>query len=269
MEAIIKIDGSLVAEAGKVLEKFGLPGFVSSVLGVPQDYIERWRSQNLLKWYGEYQQLCIKRASAGQSPPPPSLLVPALRAIVDEDDVNMLSLWARLMAGFNSSPLNGVSRKIFIRLLSEMESVDAQLLILLCGTKPVEASGEGSRPGRLEAAEISWEDAASSLKVSNETIQVSAGNLARLSCLRQESRATRLALDGPDVLPMGAMLYTSHAEYYPTELATSLLQALSLSEIRVQRRSFATADLTAEQVKAIASARMDPHHAHLDALLDP
>jgi len=34
------------------------------------------------------------------------------------------------------------------------------------------------------------------------------------------------------------------------------------------RRSFATADLPEEEVKAIAASRMDPRHAHLDALLD-
>ncbi len=37
---------------------------------------------------------------------------------------------------------------------------------------------------------------------------------------------------------------------------------------RDQRQSFATADLADEQVRAIAQSRMDPRHAHLDALLD-
>jgi PHD/YefM family antitoxin component YafN of YafNO toxin-antitoxin module len=34
------------------------------------------------------------------------------------------------------------------------------------------------------------------------------------------------------------------------------------------RRSFATADLSEKKAKAISAARMDPRHAHLDALLD-
>ena len=37
---------------------------------------------------------------------------------------------------------------------------------------------------------------------------------------------------------------------------------------RDQRRSFATGDLPDEKLKAIAGSRMDPRHAHLDALLD-
>lgn len=37
---------------------------------------------------------------------------------------------------------------------------------------------------------------------------------------------------------------------------------------REQRHSFATAELSDEKAKAIAGSRMDPRHAHLDALLD-
>jgi len=36
-----------------------------------------------------------------------------------------------------------------------------------------------------------------------------------------------------------------------------------------QRRSFATADLPDEKIRAIAGSRMDARHAHLDAMLDP
>ena len=36
-----------------------------------------------------------------------------------------------------------------------------------------------------------------------------------------------------------------------------------------QRHSFATEELSEEKLKAIAASRMDPRHAHLDALLDP
>jgi hypothetical protein len=37
---------------------------------------------------------------------------------------------------------------------------------------------------------------------------------------------------------------------------------------RRNRRSFATAELSEEKVRAIAASRMDERHAHLDALLD-
>lgn len=43
----------------------------------------------------------------------------------------------------------------------------------------------------------------------------------------------------------------------------------AFSRFREQRQSFATADLSDEKVERIAGSRMDPRHAHLDALLDP
>jgi hypothetical protein len=43
----------------------------------------------------------------------------------------------------------------------------------------------------------------------------------------------------------------------------------AFKRFREQRHSFATEELSDEKIKAIAGARMDPRHAHLDALLDP
>jgi len=37
---------------------------------------------------------------------------------------------------------------------------------------------------------------------------------------------------------------------------------------REHRHSFATAELSDEKIKLIAESRMDPRHAHLDALVD-
>ena len=42
-----------------------------------------------------------------------------------------------------------------------------------------------------------------------------------------------------------------------------------LKRFRESRRSFATAELPEEKVKAVAATRMDSRHAHLDRLLDP
>jgi hypothetical protein len=42
----------------------------------------------------------------------------------------------------------------------------------------------------------------------------------------------------------------------------------AFKRFRDRRRSFATAELSEDQIKAIAESRMDPRHDHLDALLD-
>jgi hypothetical protein len=42
----------------------------------------------------------------------------------------------------------------------------------------------------------------------------------------------------------------------------------AFKRFREQRHSFATEELSDDKVGAIAGSRMDPRHAHLDALLD-
>jgi PHD/YefM family antitoxin component YafN of YafNO toxin-antitoxin module len=42
-----------------------------------------------------------------------------------------------------------------------------------------------------------------------------------------------------------------------------------LLKLKENRQSFATTDLSGEEVKAITSSRMDPRHDHLNELLDP
>jgi PHD/YefM family antitoxin component YafN of YafNO toxin-antitoxin module len=42
-----------------------------------------------------------------------------------------------------------------------------------------------------------------------------------------------------------------------------------LLKLKNARQSFATEDLSDEEVKAITSSRMDPRHDHLNELLDP
>jgi hypothetical protein len=42
-----------------------------------------------------------------------------------------------------------------------------------------------------------------------------------------------------------------------------------LLKLKNARQSFATEDLSDEEVKAITSSRMDPRHDHLNKLLDP
>jgi hypothetical protein len=65
----------------------------------------------------------------------------------------------------------------------------------------------------------------------------------------------------------GAVPVTSHGQI--TGYFVPADEYEEFERFRAQRRSFATVDLTEEKVRAIESARMDPRHDHLDALLDP
>ena len=60
---------------------------------------------------------------------------------------------------------------------------------------------------------------------------------------------------------------TSHGR--PTGYFVSSVEFEELQRYKsMAQKSFATADLSEEEVRAIAAGRMSPQHDHLDALLD-
>ena len=65
----------------------------------------------------------------------------------------------------------------------------------------------------------------------------------------------------------GAVAVTSHGRitgyFVPPD------EYEEFERFRAQRRSFATVDLAEDKVRAVAAARMDPRHDHLNAMLDP
>ena len=65
----------------------------------------------------------------------------------------------------------------------------------------------------------------------------------------------------------GAVPVTSHGQITGYFVPPDEYQ--EFERFRAQRRSFATVDLAEDKVRAVAAARMDPRHDHLNALLDP
>ena len=63
-----------------------------------------------------------------------------------------------------------------------------------------------------------------------------------------------------------AVAVSSHGQITGYFVAPDEYEAFQ--RFRESRRSFATADLPEEKMKAIGASRMDARHAHLDALLD-
>lgn len=227
MNALVKIDGSLIAEASKVLESFGITGLVSSILQIPRDQVDKWRSDNLIRWFRKYEQL----KSEGNAPPP-ALLIPALRAIAEEDDDDMATLWARLIAGFSQGADDQRSRKVFVALLASMTSNDAGVLIYALNRHAVErAVSETDTRLVAEQEEISIEQVANELQITLNDASVAAGNLARLGCFRMSSRERFLTFNRPDQGMIGGMIFTEYEEYYPTTLGKSLVGALNIPSL--------------------------------------
>lgn len=70
-----------------------------------------------------------------------------------------------------------------------------------------------------------------------------------------------------EIVQRETVAVTSHGR--PTGYFVSAFEYEELQRYKeLARRSFATADLSADEVQAIADARMSPEHDHLDALLD-
>ena len=63
-----------------------------------------------------------------------------------------------------------------------------------------------------------------------------------------------------------AIAVSSHGEITGYFIAADEYE--EFKRFRENRRSFATAELPDEKVKAISASRMDKRHKHLDALLD-
>lgn len=59
---------------------------------------------------------------------------------------------------------------------------------------------------------------------------------------------------------------TSHGRTTGYFIAAADYEAFK--RFRDSRRTFATLDLSEEEANAISASRMDPRHAHLDAMLD-
>ena len=229
MDSIIKIDGTLVAEASKLLKELGITGFVSAILGVPTDHIEKWRSDNLVKWYSKYQKARKDLGSQGHPIPPKFLLIPALRAIVDEDDEDMQGLWARLVAGFDQPRNDQRSSKVFIGILSAMTSNDGKLLLHLLSRPLIRRPYPEGLPGEtVKQEELSCEQAAAALGLSSKDVAIAAGNLTRLGCCRTLPRLQFLATEHHDGgEPFGGVLTSPQEEFYPTTLGVALVEALS------------------------------------------
>lgn len=71
-----------------------------------------------------------------------------------------------------------------------------------------------------------------------------------------------------EVVQREAVAVTSHGRatgYFISAVEYEELQRYK----RLARQTFATADLSKEDIDAIASGRMSPEHEHLNALLDP
>jgi hypothetical protein len=213
----LPLSAAVIKEAGEFFKQFGgIHEFLESVLDVPKGYVERWHSQNLIRWYDKWQAEKAKRNAEGRKPIPPNLLVPALRQIAMEDDDDILAMWARLFANFQDPDRRLEPNKVYIHLLSEMQPLDAKLLQHIVNPIGVHF---------VVSSELADE-----MGVSDGDIVLAVHNLSRLGCLlaRPVDLANYIVADGgPSPLPQVPSIITEDGTFYLNSLGRMLVSACS------------------------------------------
>jgi len=123
----VKCLSDLATSTGSVVA-----GFCASALDmiVPQRRI--WAFDNYKRLIEHFEAENAKRKEAGKRPIAPRFAHPAFQVIGDEDDDDMLALWARLMANLQDGNLNTIGNRAFIGMLQSMEPIDAHILKWIC-----------------------------------------------------------------------------------------------------------------------------------------
>jgi hypothetical protein len=233
LDNLIKIDlADSIRAASDLLDKLGVVGLVATVLDVPNTAVQRWQSQNFIRFYDKFMKERADREADGRPAIPPALLIPSIRRILDESDDDMLGLWAKLIAGFAETNHEDGSRKVFSSLLSEMTPIDAKVLVFLFSKAAFDLVGRGSGlPGGAEDHCVSLQQVSENVGVGASRIVLSLGNLCRLACLMATTPDSIIIAEDREFVMVGhegpgTTLYTPAAIYYPTPLARGLLEAL-------------------------------------------
>lgn len=214
-----------VAEAAskgiEASEKLG--GFLSKVLGegfvelgsVFADWAKTFRYKNLLKLSDEIDQIHANRRLQGKSIPiRPKYALPILQEASLEDDNDIRSFWAGLIANATDPSVKFQIRKLHIEILSSLDPVDAAILNFL------------KRPGFDEQYEfisgnqLNTEELSKLLNKDKEDIKVSLSNLFRHGLIIDSWKQT---IDSMDYAYSGFRANNPKSNYRLSYLGSTLL----------------------------------------------
>lgn len=165
-------------------EKLG--GFLSKVLGEGfvelgaafSDWAKTYRYKNLLKLSDEIDQIHINRKLQGKPIPIlPKYALPILQDASLEDDGDVRSLWAGLIANATDPNIRFQIKKLYIQILSSLDPIDAAILDF------IGQPGIDKQYDFLNGKQLSAEELAKQLQKEEEDIKVSLSNLFRLGMI--------------------------------------------------------------------------------------
>jgi hypothetical protein len=188
--------GMTIVEAGHKLA-----GYVGRVLGtVPEDAaglvigdpLRIVRAAIASQYDKLLTKLLAERGVRDPQPVTPALAIPLLRAAYDESRPDLQALWARLLAAAMDPSRAENVRQSFIAAIRQLDPLDARVLVWMSGY---------SGPDIINLADRAGKD----LSASQDDIQISFVNLARLGCVCHAEQ--RLQHPGP--VPFGRKLLSA------------------------------------------------------------
>ncbi|MBM4064944.1 MAG: DUF4393 domain-containing protein [Planctomycetes bacterium] len=168
IDASVKLGGIFRLIFGDAAIEFG---------GAVKDWATYFRYKNLLKIQDKVFKLHKKRNIEGKTILiPPRYAIPLIQNASQEDNDDIQSLWAGLVANSTDPDKKLNVKKIYIEILSSLEPIDVQIMLYF------------SKQGWLLFREvpgggITIEKLSSELNLSEDDIVISLQNLHRLGCL--------------------------------------------------------------------------------------
>jgi Abortive infection alpha len=136
--------------------------------------------------------LLAERGVGDPQPVTPALAIPLLRAAYDENRPELQDLWARLLAAAMDPARAGQVRQSFIDAVRQLDPLDARILVWMSGY---------SGPDIVNLADRACKE----LSASQDEIQISFVNLAKVGCIQHESRR----MQHPVLVPFGRKLLSA------------------------------------------------------------
>lgn len=209
VEALQRLGGFLAQVFGPAFKELG---------GMASDWARYIRLKNVLTIQDKCDAIIRRRMIEGKTVPIPSrFAIPLIQSASEEDNETIQNMWAGLIANWMDPGKKFSPRKIFIQILSSLEPLDANILQFFPtqGWKVFrEVPGGGITLSKLQTE----------LKATEEEIQMSLQNLARLGCVMAK-QGNVMAYGSIPTFAFGELVKDPNTTFRLSPLGSELIEA--------------------------------------------
>jgi hypothetical protein len=184
---------------------------------VAADWARYIKLKNIVVIQDKWDAIIRRRRIEGKTISIPSrYAIPLIQNASEEDNETIQNMWAGLIANLMDPGKKFSPKKIFIQILSSLEPLDANILQFFPtqGWKVFkEVPGGGITLSKLQTE----------LKVTEEEIQMSLQNLARLGCIMAKQENV-MAFGVPPTIAFGELVKDRNATFRLSPLGSELLK---------------------------------------------